>query len=418
MNGTLEILPGIKEILDKFLNENQMAEFLKTVYTESDLGDLTMGANSNFSSSLEFRERIRRQIDEVITFSEGKLNFEKQLMILNNLGKLTIERGEFSLAKNIYLKILKETNKRKSLDNISAYSLLALGDIYNREARWKRSLEHIDKAKKLFEGQKDTKGLAQCQNLIGAIHLGQGKIGLSSKHFEEGISHLSQKRDKSVLAMMEGNLGTVKSIQGNFDLAFTYYRRALLKFEETGNLKRIAEIRHNLGMLHTQKRQYELALAEFDTCIRISLNANYLPTQGIAFLGKAYIYAQKNYLKLAKTLADRAMKISHQLDDSLSTAEIYKVYGIIERKIKNYPVAENHFLTSIRINTELENELNLSETWVEIGILYKDMGKNKDANLFFKKAMTYYKKIKTESEVARIQSLLIDNGQGLKERLN
>ncbi len=404
-----QILPGLLEILENYLSGNQLNELFKSIsclkHDEPEKLEVKNNNNNmkNNSADMEIRDDIRKQVDGIVTYAERKLPKEKHLMLLNNLGKMTVERGEYDLAKDVYSKILKFALKNTRLENIAAYSLFSLGDIYNRQAQWKKSLHNIDKAYKLFKKQRDLKGMAKCENLIGAIHLGQGKISLSNKHFEKALSHLSFRRDKSVLAMMEGNIGTVKSIQGNFDLAYTFYRRALLKFEEAGNLKRVAEIRHNLGILLTQKKQYDLALSEFDICLRISLNINYLSTQGISFLGKAYIYALKDNLDLAATYADRAMKISHLLNDSLTSAEVYKVFGIIERKKKNYLVSENHFLTSLRINKELENELNYAETAFELGVLYNEAGREKDASSYFRKAINYYKKIKADSEITRIK---------------
>lgn len=406
-----QILPGLLEILEKHFTENQLSELFKfTAESKFDGAEILKKDNVNIkgyqNGSQAARDDIRKQLDGVITYSERKLPKEKHLMLLNNLGKMTIERGEFGLAKGVYSKIIKLAAKDPRLENIAAYSLFSLGDIYSKQAQWNKSLQSVNKAYKLFKKQKDMKGMAKCENLIGAVHLGQGNLNLGNKHFETALSHLSYRRDKSVLAMMEGNIGTVKSIQGNFDLAYTFYRRALLKFEEEGNLKRVAEVRHNLGILLTQKKQYDLALSEFDACLRISLNTNYLPTQNIAFLGKAYIYALTNNIELAETYADQAMKISHTLEDTLTTAEVYKVFGIIARKKKKYLVAENHLLTSLRINNELKNELNFAESACELGVLYDEVGRTADATEYFKKALSYYKKIKASDEINKIKLLL------------
>src|SRR5690606_16777935 len=298
------VVPGLAEIIDKYFDGAAMLSFTNEIKAVTEKPDFSLkGINDILENSVQAKEIICRQVDTAITHGEKNLSLEKQLLLFNSLGKLTIELGEFTLAKHIFLKSLKLANKDEKYENISAYSYYMLGDIYNREARWDRSLEHIKKAVKLFQEQKDVKGLAKCKNLIGVIYLGQGKINLSSKHFDEGISLLSHKRDKSILAQIETNLGILKGMQGDYDSAYTYFRRALLKFEETGKLIRIAEVRYNLGMLHAQKKQYDLALSEYDLCLKISVSANYMLTQGIALLGKASIYAHQDQLQLAKTFA-------------------------------------------------------------------------------------------------------------------
>lgn len=393
------------ETLENFLTEKQLLTLIERQYASNNKGNLALDKD-HLNNKKEFdRDEIRRQLDGIITFCDTNLSREKHLLLLNNLGRFALERGEFTTAKNIYNRILKITANKDNLENITAYSLLSLGDIYNKEAQWEKSAKYINRASKLFHKQKDMKGLAKCENLYGAIQLSQGKINKSTVHFEKGLSHLSHKRDKSILAMMEGNMGTVNSIQGNFDEAYTFYRRALIKFEESGNLKRVAEIRHNLGMLLTQKKCYSLALAEFDICLRVSRNAGYLPTQGISYLGQAYIYAVQNQLELSRSLADKALSISNMLNDRLSVAEIYKVYGIVDRKQKSFPSSEDNFLTSLRINEELKNELNYAETAFELALLYRQTGKDKQAVEYYKKSIGYYKKIKAVNEAAELESI-------------
>lgn len=405
LNTERKILPGLLETLENYLTEDQLLNFIERQYPNNIKGDLALDKEHLNNTGEIARDEIRRQLDGIITFCDSNLSREKHLLLLNNLGRFALERGEFTTAKNIYNKILRITAKKDNLENITAYSLLSLGDIYNKEAQWEKSAKYINKAGKLFQKHKDMKGLAKCENLYGAIQLSQGKIDKSTAHFEKGLSHLSHKRDKSVLAMVEGNMGTVNSIQGNFDVAYTFYKRALIKFEESGNLKRVAEIRHNLGMLLTQKKCYNLALTEFDICLRVSINAGYLPTQGISYLGEAYIYAVQGQLELSKSLADKALTISNMLNDRLSVAEIYKVYGIVDRKLKLYPTSEHNFLTSLRLNEELKNELNYAETAFELALLYREMGKEKPAGEYYKKSLSYYKRIRAVNEVDELRSI-------------
>lgn len=403
------ILSGIQEILENFLDPQQLAVFItehRDSFDRARVSDNLL--NGKTESTMQVKEYIRIQIDEAIAFSEKHLSPEKHLLLLSSLGKLTIELGEFSISKNIFLKSIKHAGKEKKYENISAYSFLMLGNIYSREARWDRSLEHINKGVNLFQKQKDVRGLALCENLIGVIYLAQGKLDLSSQHFEQGLSYLSNKRDKSIQALMEGNIGILRSIQGNYELAFTYYRRALLNFEETGQLKRIAEARNNLGILHTQMKQYELALTEFDSSLRISLSANYVLSQGHTYLGKAFVYVQQNRLDLARAFAERAFKVSDNLHDMLTMAEIYKIYGIIERKNKRYNIAKNHFFTSLKLNREMENDLNIAETSVELAKLYKDMNMPSEAERCFDDALNYYRNISAMEEISRIEKLKTD----------
>ena len=92
----------------------------------------------------------------------------------------------------------------------------------------------------------------------------------------------------------------------------------------------------------------------------------------------------------------------------LSVADNLKLKGIIDRESNNFSQAEIYFQTSLRINDELENKLNHAETSVELGVLYKQMGKVETALISFNSALNYYKSIKHNEEIERIQKFLQD----------
>ena len=94
------------------------------------------------------------------------------------------------------------------------------------------------------------------------------------------------------------------------------------------------------------------------------------------------------------------------MDDRLSVADNFKLKGIIEREKGNLVLAETHFLTSLRINEELENKLNYAETALELGILYKMMNKNSEAVHYLNASLNYYKSINHKEQISHIKSLL------------
>jgi tetratricopeptide (TPR) repeat protein len=121
---------------------------------------------------------------------------------------------------------------------------------------------------------------------------------------------------------------------------------------------------------------------------------------------KAVAYSETEKFDLAISFAEKSMEISYQLNDKLSIADLYKIQGIVCRKTKVYDLAEEYFYTSLRINRELDNELNHAETSLELGLLYKEMGDENKSVPYLKDAEKYYKKINSKPNVARISTLL------------
>ena len=113
-----------------------------------------------------------------------------------------------------------------------------------------------------------------------------------------------------------------------------------------------------------------------------------------------------NELELAADFINKGMEISNQLNDRLTIADVYKVKGIVERKLKNYDLSESYLQTSLRINSELGNKLNHSETSFELGVLYSEINQSKKASRYLNIALKYFSKIKAISEIEKIKNLL------------
>lgn len=408
-------MPTIVNIIDKLLQSyfqpEQISEYKKMLAKNSVpkrpfKSSLNKPTKNQLDSEIAPTRNYHANVNFLITFAESKLGDQKFIELLLYLGEISISQGELGTAAEIYNHVLNLIKDDSRQENVMAHSLLALGDISSRQAEWEKSISFITKANKLFEKQKDYKGSFRCENLLGTIAGDRGDLKKANRHFEKSFTYLRKKKDDALIGMLEINLGILNNIQGDYDSAFMYYQRALIKFEQLQDFRRITEVRHNLGMLFTEKQEFQAALSEFDLSISSALKAGYLPTLALSYLSKAFIYTQLEDYPLANAFADKAMEICFKLNDRLSIADIYKIKGIIERKVKNYKGSENYLLSSLRINEELENILNQAETSYELGVLYFETGKKDEAHMHLKFALEYYKKQKASSMISKIQLLL------------
>jgi len=126
-------------------------------------------------------------------------------------------------------------------------------------------------------------------------------------------------------------------------------------------------------------------------------------------LNKALIYTKLNDFQLADVFADKAMEIAHKINDRLSVADIYKIKGVIKRCTKNYEMSENYLQTSLRINTDLQNLLNLAETNYELGLLCVDIKKLKDAKKYFNLAVKQFKQLKMNDMANKVKKEILES---------
>ena len=146
-----------------------------------------------------------------MSFSEQNLSSLKYLELLLFLGEVSTIKGELNVSTRIFNKLVDFSIKKVKYENVLAFALMSLGEIYSRQAEWEKSRNYINRAKKLYNFQNDYIGLAKCENLMGTIYGDKGNLNKAHKHFDSSLSYLSPKKDKTIYGMIEINLGVVNN---------------------------------------------------------------------------------------------------------------------------------------------------------------------------------------------------------------
>lgn len=406
MQETLKIFEGEIKIL---LNEYFVGDEFNKLAIDSSRMSVSSGASVNISELYkkqldikvdEAAERI--QIDRTITFAEKKLERSKFLDFAYDLGQICVSSGKLNLAQEIFNKIIRKTNDK----NLKAKSLIGLADVCSRRANWTRSISLITEAESIYKESNNKAGIANCFNLLGSISGEMGDIDRAKSYFNQSLVFADESSEKDLHAKIETNLGVVNSILGNTDEAVEHLESALMIYQEKNDLRRVAETYLNIGLNFMQTENVLAADGAFDKGIEISIDNQFLSTLALLYLGKAQLLISKKDFISSKEFADKALSLSHILDDKLTIADIYRVRGVIARKLNDSETAESYLMISLRINTKQRNALNIAETSAEIAALYKDQGKHELSSNYFLQALDFYKKSNAKDKVAKIKKLM------------
>jgi adenylate cyclase len=346
------------------------------------------------------KDRVR--VDRIITFSEKRLKPEKFCKFLNELAYICLSEGKLDLASEIFRKSKKLTND----DYTKAESLLGLADIFSRRAKWIRSLETIKNARSIYKLLVDDRGLARCENILGTIYGELGDIIKAKKHFLTGLSLINRDENLELAANLYTNLGIVYNIQGYNSDAINNLNKALTIYNKVGNVKSASEVDLNLGIVNLDYGNFPAALTSLDRAIETAKNNQFISTLSLSYHVKSQVLVKLHDFYYASEFANKALEMSHNLDDRLMVADIYKVKGIIERNLGNYNVSETYLLNSLRINESTNNQLNVAETSFELGLLYEKMNESPLKNSYLRKSKEYYSNIESPVNVKRIESIL------------
>lgn len=407
MQDSLTIFKNeIQNLLKEYFVEDDFDKmFLDSGKSLKDDADISTKISDLYRRQLDIRieetsERI--QIDRTITFAEKKLESDKFFEFILDIANICIASGKMDLAQEIFNKINKKTEDR----TLKAKSLIGLADICSRKANWTRSISLVTEAETIYKETNDIAGVAICFNLLGTISGEMGDIEKAKNYFSQSLFILNKSSEKELDAMIETNLGVVNSILGNYDEAINHLESAQIIHKKTGDFRRVSESYLNIGLNFLHSKNIKSATASFDMGIEIALENHYFGVLAVLYLAKSELLLAIKDIRMAKEFADKALSISHTLDDKLTIADIYKVSGIIAREMNDTQLAESYFMVSLRINTRQHNSLNLAETSTELGSLYKKLNNQELSINYFTQALDYYRKTDAKDKVSKIEKML------------
>jgi len=349
-----------------------------------------------------YRIEQRMIIDRAITFAKKELEGDDYSKFQLEIVKVLAEGDNLNMAEEILLTSISEDHS----ELYYAESLLAMADILLRKSFWSNSNNLIDEAKEVFTKLDNKIGLAKCENLYGTSYGERGEVQLAKNHFLKGIDLLKNSVDEKLEAELETTLAIIENICGNLDVSKEHFYKALHTFEKLNERKRIAELNHNIGMLYLELEEYEKAVNEFDKGIDVATKGNFKTILSISYLGKANALLYLEDYHNSAEYCYKAMDIAINIEDKLTIADVYKVMGILERKLNHYNTSESYFQISLRLNKELGNKLNSAESAYEIALLYDDLNNDEQKTFWLNGSLKYYKNINAAEKINLIEKML------------
>ena len=354
------------------------------------------------------KQEIFRMIDfDTIVLNASKYLKEKNYVaFLYDVSEISISFSEMEKAQRLLHMIV--TKLKKHANNLLlAKAHQRLGDISFYRNNWVTTLRQYKKSLDLFTKSKSKQGIAHVKSSIGSALVEQGEIMKGEKELREAKEIAKRAKLKSLLIKINVNLGNVYSMRGLWDEAMVCYKDSLSLIGRNRDDAERARLYRNIAIIYKAKGEYDVALKHFQNSINFSVKANDQYHKGLSYLEEADLYCKQGDLAAGTALATTAFRIFSGLGDRLSVAEVYKVFGIINRQNKRYDTALSYLENSKRINEDYDNPLNLGETMIEIAKLYGMKGGETDkARESAKAAISCFKRINADVKVSAAKEML------------
>ncbi len=354
------------------------------------------------------KSEIFRVIDfDTIVLNAAEYLKEKEYVeLLFDVAEVSISFSQMERAQRL-LHLVVTKLKKFSTDLLLAKAHQRLGDISFYRNNWVTTLRHYTKSLDLFTKLKNNQGRAHVKSSIGSALVSQGEIIKGEKHLIEAKAIAKRAKLNTLLVRNNSNLGNVYGMRGIWDEAMKCYKESQSLIGRQKRDSDRAMLYINMAIIYKARGEFDKALEHFQKSIKFSIKANNLYFKGLSYLEEADLYCKQGDLAAGTALATTAFRIFSGLGERLSVAEVYKIFGIINRENKRYDTALSYLENSKRINEDYDDPMNLGETMMEMAKLYgMKGGELNKAKESAQTAISCFKRINADVKVTQAKELL------------
>ncbi|GAI87197.1 unnamed protein product [marine sediment metagenome] len=167
--------------------------------------------------------------------------------------------------------------------------------------------------------------------------------------------------------MVLNNMGIYYDIVGEWENAVKYYKKSLSIYKKLNNIIQISNTMGNIGFAYSYLNKSKIAIYHFKESVILSEKIGDIYNKGINLIHLSEEYLKKDNFSKAKYYIIQAEKIFNKLEDKLGLADVFKLKGILSKKLKDWESSNKFFKRSIKIYSQQGDRLNEGETYYEWG---------------------------------------------------
>jgi HD-GYP domain-containing protein (c-di-GMP phosphodiesterase class II) len=241
--------------------------------------------------------------------------------------------------------------------------------------------------------------LAIAEQLRGNVDLAAGLYG-RARH----VAQLSG--DRGVAIMIEQNMGALADVQGRPTEALAHFQLALGGGRELDDRRTIASALNNIGKTHVALAQWAEAAACFEEAAAVAEAGGDLHLAGTVELNRAELHLKCSRTDAARAACERALSIFDRLRSRASVADVYKLYGILYRRMGETARADAHLALALGLAEAVGDLLLQAETHVEWAALHLEERRWQQGITYLNRGFRLFGHLKARREVLDIQRRL------------
>jgi len=268
--------------------------------------------------------------------SQQKEKYERILKLLS-YGEVSVGAMDFKGAWKKYQEALQLSEDTFGQEEVeTAFSLHKLGDLYQIEGQFSKSLNLYTRAMRIFKNQNHN------QELIAALEKSIGLLFKHTEHPSEALDYLLKSaHDWSELEEYENAVQSLKFISEMID------KNLILDSQV------ISEVHELLGDIYTRVNELELAQENLEKALKLKLenSTEKNPNLGSTYALLGFLYLKENDTQRSLECISKGIHLIQKAKKKNLPilARSFATLGCIEETNEKYEQALEHFQTSYNL---------------------------------------------------------------------
>ncbi|HAG16118.1 MAG TPA: hypothetical protein DCG69_06270 [Bacteroidales bacterium] len=292
--------------------------------------------------------------NQALSLIESNHRHENYPQVLNYLGVVHRNKGDYSYALILYKQALEWANKTNNQVQLG-YAHNNIGGIYTLKNSYPEAIDQIEKALSIFEKLGKTDGIGFASINLGNLYRHLKSYTASMRYFDRAEEIKIQLNDTIGLLVVKQLKADIFKEQGKISEAKSLFLELRKTYQHNNDIKGQAIVLNELGLLELKNSAYSQAfklLLEAET-----INIKIENKQGLAYnsinLGLAYHGLNQNDQAIQKL--NKGLLLGNQLGDKQIGLMAYQAYSQVYADLKDWKLAYQAKENYLKVYKEIYN---------------------------------------------------------------
>lgn len=223
---------------------------------------------------------------------------------------------------------------------------------------------------------------------------------------QEALELAKETHNPSLIGKSQNTIGDLYWFSGDYTHASTFYFDALKNYQQTSDSDIIAECYRNIGWIYLGQNKYEQAENYFKKSLELNIQLKLIKKEIANYDDLCNLFIQSKQFENGLIYSAKSKKLAKEINYLYAYGIIHATEAQLYYGLKNFDIAENRYLTAIRILKDYPNQTyNFSIAHIGLAKVYLAKGKLSDAQKYCYKSVLLAKENNYLKELAEAYGL-------------